>query len=160
MVRPMVHSRKHYVQQAIAEVGAGAVVTTGIAVAVETPTAVNHIQEGSSVKAVYVERWMRGGTSSLLASGQSIVYKKMSDSTNPSATDLAALGDWDNKKNILYTTMGLFNTEADSAIAIIRQWIKIPKSKQRFGLGDSLNISSFAAVASDFCGFQTYKEYT
>ncbi len=160
MVRPMVHSKKHYVQQSIAEVGAGTVVTTGIAVAVETPTALNHVKEGSSIKAVYIERWMRGGTSSLLASGQTIVYKKMSDSSNPSASDMAALGDWDNKKNILYTTMGLFNTEADSAIAIIRQWVKIPKSKQRFGLGDSLNIASFAPVATDFCGFQTYKEYT
>ncbi len=162
MVRPMVHSTKHIVQQSIAEVAAGAVGTAGIAtaVAVGTKSSANHVEEGSSVKAIYIERWIRTGTSSLLGNGVTIVYKKMSDSSNPSATDMAALHDWDNKKNILYTTQGLFNSETESATVVLRNWIKIPKGKQRMGLGDSINISTFASgVALDICGMQIYKEY-
>jgi len=44
----------------------------------------------------------------------------------------------------------------------MRGWYKIPKTKQRFGLGDRLvlQIASQGTDALDFCGFATYKEYT
>jgi len=159
MVRPMVHSRKHYVQNSLSTVTAAGVDHIGFAVAVETPTAVNHVQEGSSVKAIYIEQWIRAGDT-VGSSGQMIIYKKSSDASNPSTTEMAALGDWDNKKNIFYTTMGLFNDQDADAIALFKGWIKIPKSKQRMGLGDTINMSIFApTIDCHLCGFATYKEY-
>ncbi len=162
MVRPMVHSTKHYVQQSIATVAGGAVVNVTLVAAVATPDkdAVFEVEEGSSIKAIYIEFWQRS-SSTTPSSGQMILSKRISDATQPSAADMAALGSWDNKKNILYTTMGLFNDQDADAIPLIRQWIKIPKSKQRFGLGDALDLSFFAAVVdTQICGFATYKEYT
>jgi len=39
-------------------------------------------------------------------------------------------------------------------------WIKIPKSKQRMGLGDRIVVQTFAqALDMIDCGFETYKEY-
>ncbi len=77
--------------------------------------------------------------------------------------ELAALGGADNKKNILYCTQGLASNDGiANPIPIIRQWFKIPKTKQRFGLGDTLQLQIFAQGAADLdiCGFATYKEYT
>ncbi len=162
MVRPIVHSVKHYVQQSLETVVGGNVVTELIvsAVSVDQVNTVNEVQEGSIIKAVYVELWVRAG-STTPSSGQMVIYKRVSDATAPNATDMAALGDWNNKKNIFYTTMGLFNDQDADAIAIFKGWIKIPKSKQRFGLGDKLEMSIFTpTIDLHICGFYTYKEYT
>ncbi len=159
MVRPIVHSIKHYVQFSLSTVVGGTPTTKGIATGVESPSIVSHVMEGSVVKAVYLEVWLRAG-STTPSSGQMIVYKKQSDSSNPTATDMAALGDWDNKKNILYTTMGLFNDQDADAIPAFKGWIKIPRGKQRFGLGDTLNFTVFTpTIDLHLCGFSTYKEY-
>ncbi len=162
MVRPMVHSIKHYVQFSIRTVTGGAVLTESLAagVARDAVNLVNEVQEGSTVKAIYLELWVRAG-STTPSSGQLIVYKKQTDATNPSVADMAALGDWDNKRNIFYTTMGLFNDQDADAIALFKGWIKIPKGKQRFTIGDDLNFSIFAAtIDAQICGFCTYKEYS
>ncbi len=162
MVRPMVHSIKHYVQYSIGTDTGGTVTSKAIAsgVAPENVDLVSDVLEGNSIKAVYLELWLRAG-STTPASGQLIVYKKNSDASNPTTTEMAALGDWDNKKNILYTTMGLFNDQDADAIAAFKGWIKIPKGKQRFGLGDALNWSLFSpTIDLQFCGFATYKEYS
>ncbi len=162
MVRPMVHSIKHYVQFSIATVTGGSVATSAIAtgVARDSVNLVNEVQEGSTVKAVYFELWVRAG-STTPSSGQMIVYKKQSDTSNPTSTEMAALGDWDNKRNILYTTMGLFNDQDADATIAFKGWIKIPKGKQRFTIGDDLNFSIFTpTIDLQICGFATYKEYS
>ncbi len=162
MVRPMVHSHKHYVQFSISTVTGGAADTLNIAksVAVQSKDAVDEVEEGSSIKAVYVELWARAG-STTGASGQMIIYKLQADSTAPATTDMAALGTWDNKRNIFYTTMGLFNDQDADAIALFKGWIKIPKGKQRMALGDELKITVFSpTIDLQICGFSTYKEYS
>ncbi len=162
MVRPVIHSVKHYVQTSIATVTGGAVLNTILvtAVAVQDVNAVNEVQEGSVIKAIYLEYWLRAG-STTPSSGQAIIFKEGSDTTPPTATEMAALGSWDNKKNIFYTTMGLFNDQDADAINIYKGWLKIPKGKQRFGLGDSLRLSIFTpTIDLQVCGFCTYKEYT
>ncbi len=162
MVRPMVHSVKHYVQFSLATVTAGTVLNVAIAtgVAIDDVNIVSEVKEGSSIKAIYFELWIRS-SSTTPSSGQLIVYKKQSDSGNPTAVNMAALGDWDNKRNIFYTTMGLFNDQDADAIALFKGWIKIPKGKQRFTIGDDLNFSIFApTIDSQICGFATYKEYS
>jgi len=79
-----------------------------------------------------------------------------------SFAEIAALGTSLNKRNIFYTTQGLMNTSAGSATNIIRGWINIPKSKQRFANRDKLvlAISAAASIDIDHCGFATYKEYS
>ncbi len=162
MVRPMVHSTKHYVQQSIATVMGGAVVNIAFAtaVAVGDKNLVSEVEEGSTVKAIYCEFWIRAG-STTPSSGQLIIYKRPAGVVSATATEMAALGDFDNKKNIFYTTMGLYNDQDADAIAAIRMWIKIPKGKQRMGLGDTIGLSIFTpTIDLQICGFVTYKEYT
>ncbi len=163
MVKPVLHSVKHYVQWSIFTVLGSAIQAQSIvdavpALSVNDP---DEVSEGEVVKAVYLELWARTSEVSP-GSGQLIVYKIESDSANPTIADMAALHDWDNKKNILYTTQGLFNDQDADAIALHKGWIKIPKGKQRFGLGDRLQYSFSAAGAIDvvLCGFSTYKSYS
>ncbi len=162
MVRAMVHSEKHIVQKSVATVLAGAVGTVDIieGVAVVDKNAAHEVEEGSTVKAVYIEFWVRSSEVSP-GSGQAILYKTSADQGTVTAVELAALNDWNNKKNILYTTQGLYNDQDADATLIGRQWFKIPKGKQRFGLGDKLKFTLSAAGAIDLllCGVAIYKEY-
>ncbi len=161
MVRPMVHSTKHYIQQSIGTVVVGTNEDLLFAQGVDTAakTALNHVEEGSSIKAVYIELWIRSAATAA-ASFTFIICKRPSGTNSPSETDLAALGNWDNKKNILFTSQGLVNDVDSSALNLYKGWVKIPKSKQRMGLGDQLSWHLRTVGQSiNFCGFVTYKEY-
>ncbi len=162
MVRPVVHSTKHYVQTSIATVTGGTVlnVIISLAVAVADKNTVNEVEEGCAIKALYCEYWVRAG-STTPSSGQAVIFKATGETGPPNATEMAALGDWTNKRNIFYTTMGLFNDQDADAISIYKGWIKIPKGKQRMALGDSLRLSIFTpTIDLQICGFALYKEYT
>ncbi len=163
MVRPMVHSTKHYVQHSISTILASArnTFTTVQTVAVGAKDLVNEVEEGSSVKACYYEIWLRSGETAG-ASFVATIEKIPGTGGLPSTATMAALGDYANKKNVLYTSQGLLNDQNADALSMIRGWIKIPKTKQRFGLGDRLVLSIFAQGAIDvhMCGFSTYKEYS
>ncbi len=163
MVRPVIHSQKHYVQQSLRSVLASALETTTIisAVDVQNVDSVNEIVTGSIVKAVYVELWLRG---SELSPGSYIValYKNPGGASAFNTTELAALGNAENKKNVLFFSQALINDTDADAIPVMRGWYKIPKSKQRFGLGDRLLLAVFAQGAIDMvaCGFEIYKDYS
>ncbi len=161
MVRPMVHSTKHYVQQSIGTSVPGTLTNTNIVSAVDVAAKdlVSEVEEGSSVKAVYIEMWLRSAATSA-ASFTFIVYKRIQNGAFADATEMAALGDYDNKKNVLFTSQGLLNDVDSTAMSVIRGWIKIPKGKQRMGLGDNITWTLSAIGQSiNFCGFQIYKEY-
>ncbi len=103
--------------------------------------------------------WVRANDA-VAGSFVAVLYKTSGDTTAPTAADMAALHDWDNKKNILFTAQGLTNDKLSDAVPFMRQWYKVPKSKQRFGLGDDLKLTIFAqALDINVCGFMTYKEY-
>ncbi len=160
-MRPPIHSQKHYVQKSLSTVVTVARNAEVICFSVAAPTAVHEIKEGSIVKAVYVELW----TLSSSNNGSEIVtiQKDTNNGTGPTFTQMAALGTYVNKKNIFFTHQGLSpNDGVGNPVPVIRDWIKIPKSKQRFGLGDTLyiNISNPSANTLTYCGFATYKEYT
>ncbi len=77
-----------------------------------------------------------------------------------SFTEQIALHTYNGKANVLYHTQGTTNDQDADAIPFVRQWIKIPKSKQRMALGDALNLAiSAQALDCQICGFATYKEY-
>ncbi len=162
MVKPMVHSTKHYTQFSLATVTAGAVANNVFvdAVAVGNKNLDKEVEEGSSVKAIYVEHWVRSGE---LSPGSYVyaIYKVPGGGSAFTAVQMASLFTADNKKNILFTSQALTNDSNADAINIVRGWVKIPKSKQRMGLGDRIIGSHFAqALDSNICGFATYKEYS
>ncbi len=134
---------------------------TIITLAVETPTSVFHVTEGAIVKAVYWELWAIGES---LDQFFTAIFAKYPGGVNAATiTEMAALGDWDNKKNILYTTQGLTGNDGVSGpYPIYKGWVKIPKGKQRQGLGDQLKwqFASRGSATINICGFATYKEYT
>ncbi len=159
----MVHSTKHYVQTPISQITFGTKENVLIARAVDVAAknVANEVEEGSSIKAVYFEMWLQnqGNLGEFIAT----ITKDPENGTGPTFAEMALLGDYPNKKNILYTTQGLTSNDGISGpVPILRNWIKIPKSKQRFGLGDSLNLSISNVSSNDLnrCGFTTYKEYS
>ncbi len=156
-----IHSIKHYVQKSLSTVLSGAADPILIVNSVN-PSAVNtevEVVEGAIVKAVFVEMWVRAGDTS---PGSTLVtLVKTVDNTIPSFADMINLHDYANKKNVLYHTQGLTNDQDADAIPFVRQWFKIPKGKQRFGLGDALYlVVSAQALDNIICGFFVYKEYT
>ncbi len=159
-MRAIIHSRKHYVQVSLATVLSGAVLDTIIAFPKEVADDANEVEVGATIKAVYVEMWVRAGDTAP-GSVTLDLYKTSSGAVGMSAVEAAALHDYANKKNILYHTQGLSNDQDADAIPFIRQWFKIPKGKQRMGLGDTLRLNIFAqAIDAIVCGFITYKEYS
>jgi len=164
MVRPMVHSTKHYVQTSISSITGGAEgeVVIVSAVAVSDKNTASEVEEGSSIKAVYFEHWLKAGEASNSGSFVLTVAKFPSGLPSFTFTEMASLDNAENKKNIFYTSQGLMNINSGSATNVLKFWIKIPKSKQRFGLGDRLilQISAAASIDLDHCGMTTYKEYS
>ncbi len=163
MVRPQVHSTKHYVQIPFSEVTTGAVenVLLVSGVALLSKNLASEVEEGSSVKAIYIEMWLQneGNLGSFIAT----VSKQTEFGTGPTVAEMASLMTYTNKKNVFWTSQGLTSNDGISGpVNILRTWIKIPKSKQRFGLGDILSLSISNVSTSDLnrCGFATYKEYT
>ncbi len=121
----------------------------------------NEVAEGSVVKAIYIELWLQNEGSL----GESIVTvcKDTKDGVGPNFAQLAALFTYNNKKNILFTHQGLTSNDGVSGpVVVLRQWIKIPKGKQRMGLGDRIVLSISNTSANDLvrCGFAIYKEYS
>ncbi len=160
-MRAPIHSVKHYVQTTLTTVlsGANLAIILARAEPIDVVNSSNEVVEGSVLKAVFVEMWIRAGDTS---PGSTLVtLAKVPDGGSMSFADQTALHDWTNKKNVFYHTQGLTNVNTADAIPFVRQWFKIPKSKQRFGLGDRL-VLGIAAQALDniICGFTTYKAYT
>ncbi len=161
-MRAPIHSNKHYVQTSLSTVMALAVLEISLirAVVPSGVNLVNEVTEGAIVKAIFIEEWLRTGDTAA-GSFVVIVEKVPAGIAAPSAAQMAALATYENKKNILFTSMGTLNDQDSLATPVLRNWLKIPKGKQRFGLGDELRIVIFAQSLDIIrCGFATYKEYT
>ncbi len=162
-MRAPVTSTKHYIQVSLATVTGGANLVTGIAQGVELGNVSAgvpvEVRAGSVIKAVFIEMWMRS-SSATPSTGLMTLFKVSQNGTMTFAEQIA-LHSYDNKKNVLYHTQGLINDNDADAIPFVRQWFKIPKGKQRMGLGDkiSFSIAAQAPVDCQICGFMTYKEY-
>lgn len=119
------------------------------------------VVEGSVVKAVFVERWLLGAIAANHTSFVIICEKAAGGQPNITFTQMAALNAYPNKKNILWTSQGLLGDNQTNAVPIIRDWVRIPKGKQRFGLNDQFRISIAAIGADDLfgCGVTIFKSY-
>ncbi len=160
-----INTVKHYVGQPRAILALGTALTLEIADVVAAPVNTNRekVSEGSLIKSVHYEYWIVGdGVGGETTQFVMTIEKSPSGTINPTFADMLNLGGYDNKKNILYTTQGIINTSqgGSNAVPIIRDWLLIPKGKQRFGIKDRLLIT-FASVETplQLCGISTYKEW-
>ncbi len=164
-MKPIIKSKKHIFQISQATVGQALVVDTILVQAVEsTSTTPQQVEEGAIVKNCYVEFWVSQDSASVVGSYTIILYKNPGGTNTALTGNLAALHDYSNKKNILFTAQGLLTPNDGGQVPVLRGWYKIPKGKQRFGLDDRLSVSIRNNNATDidinFCGLAIYKEYT
>ncbi len=160
-----IKSKKHIFQISQGTVGQALVSNQTFADAQEgTSTTPAGIEEGAVVKACYVEFWVSQDSASVVGSYTVILSKIPGNGVLPTTTNLAALHDYNNKKNILFTAQGLLTPNDGGQIPVLRNWYKIPKGKQRFGLNDRLILTirnnNVTAIDINFCGLAIYKEYT
>ncbi len=164
-MRAPVVSRKHIVQHTQFVVTSATVTTfdDAHAVSIQNVNANFEVVEGSVIKAIYVEMWLTSNTGVEPAGSLvMIVEKAQSGASDPTITNMTTLDNYTNKKNVLYTTQGLVGSNTANPIPFLRQWIKIPKGKQRFGLQDKIRVSIAAIGSEDVngCGLVIYKSYT
>ena len=158
-------SVKHYVQQTQTAATAGSTATLIIAQGKNSADVSNanpqDVVEGSVIKAVFVEYWMLSNEMADAHSAfQFAIIKLTGADIGPSFAEINALHGYENKKNVFLFSQGLIAGDKANPVPVVRQWIKIPKGKQRIGLRDRLAIT-FGGLTGDviICGFSTYKEY-
>ncbi len=162
-MRSPINSRKHIFQISQATVAQNALVVTQLAIGVEgSGTAPQHVIDGASLKACYIEFWVSQDSASVVGS-YTVIIEKNPGQTAITFAQMGALHDYSNKKNILFTGQGLLTPNDGGQVPVVRGWYKIPKGKQRFGLGDILSITirnnNVTAIDINFCGVAIYKEY-
>ncbi len=164
-MRPVIHTKKHLFQISQSTVAQAIAVNINFINTIEgASSAPDLIEEGALVKACYVELWLSQDSASTVGSYTIILYKDPGG-TNPALTaDMEALHDYNNKKNILFTGQGLLTPNDGGQVPVLRGWYKIPKGKQRFGLGDRMRITlrnnNLTALDINFCGVIIFKEQT
>jgi len=159
LVRPTINSEKHIVQIGFNQAAIAAVSTTGLISSNRNPSNSRHVRIGAVVKAIYVELWFLG-EGNAVGTSIAMIEKLIGDGPAPTTPDMLALHDYANKKNMLWTHQGLTSETNANAVPVIRGWLKIPKGKQRFGQGDSLELNLQAQVIDfNFCGLAIFKEY-
>ncbi len=162
MVRPTINSEKHIVPEVFNAVGEGTIRNTLLVHAQDVSAmtgAVQDVTTGTIIKAVWIELWMIASAQNLGSITVS-VEKQVGESVAMTFAQSAQMNDYSNKKNIFYITQGIIPEQNGNPIPFIRQWIKIPKGKQRFGLNDKLRVNVAANVeAVSMCGMYIFKAY-
>ncbi len=162
-VLPPITTNKHFVPHPQSTITSGTILNKTVVSGVVAPAVANafDVMQGSVVKAVYVEMWLFSIGVNIETSFNLTVEKVPASAVQMTFGQSLALGSYLNKKNILYTTQGLVGSRGSgSPVPVIRAWVKIPKGKQRFGLGDKLliNINS-VGQSLQICGMIIFKEY-
>ncbi len=159
-----INTVKHYVGQPRVSLGLGLSQSLEIADVVPAPVSNDRekVAAGSVIKSIHFEYWIVGnGASGTTSQFVFTIEKVPSGVSDPTFADLLNLGGYDNKKNVLFSSQGIIASAAGGqSVPIVRDWILIPKGKQRMGHKDRIVIS-FATVEQPlaFCGISTYKEY-
>ncbi len=140
----------------------GAIRNVDIVVASQNPTRnVNtECAVGGVVKAVFVELWILG-TDQTISSTVVSLEKIPSDGNMQTFAQSIDLHNYPNKNNIFKMSQGLVGDNSANPTPFFREWIAIPKGKQRMSLGDKIQLNISAITDDvDFCGLTIYKEYT
>ncbi len=162
-MRPPIVSEKKIVQVSLANVAGNTLLSTTFCEGVQVGNVnlVSEVPTGSVVKRVYIEMWIRSEDTTA-TTGIVTLEKRIGSMATMTTTESAALGNYDNKKNVLQTFMGLVGDQDQYATPALKGWYNIPKGKQRIGLADKLviNVHSNTTVGMNICGFVIYKNYT
>ncbi len=159
-----INSVKHIIQQSTVGIASGSRVNVVVVDAVAkgtVRTSTFQVDEGAIVKAVYVEAWLKSEASAGNDLQQNMYFEKVPANTAVmSFTQTQNVQSYENKKNIFFSSQGVLGDLTTQAVPVLRQWIAIPKGKQRMGLSDRLilTVSSIGAVLN-LCGLFIYKEY-
>ncbi len=157
-----IHSIKHYVNLENVVTSDAAATNRQLIQGVKTKVNSGDVDEGSVVKAIYIEMWFKGnavaGTEDKF---QLVIEKVIADQVPITFTQMNTLDSYPNKKNVFFYSQGVTGDLTTSSIPVVRGWFKIPKGKQRFGLDDELFVStSTTGATANTCGFATFKEYS
>ena len=154
-----INSNKHIRQIPVDATMGGTIANIPIAIAAAVPTGNDvDVREGAEIKAVFCELWVMANAQNI-GSITLTIEKLVAGQTPMTFVQSAQLDAYPNKKNIFYTTQGLTGENDTNPIPFIRMWVKIPKGKQRFGLGDSLYANLSANLEdAQHCGVFVYKE--
>ncbi len=154
-----IHSIKHYVHRTslsvVSGTNANVILVDAIAKGAARSNAFD-VEEGAVVKAVYIELWLSG-----LLDNQAtwVLCKRPANVAAPTVAEMANLGSYANKKNILLAGQGM-PPSGGNQLAMFKGWYAIPKGKQRFGLEDILTVTVNSTGGDiQICGLVTYKEY-
>ncbi len=160
MVRAVINSAKRVAQYPLATVTGNMFAANTIAVVRQSPdlSVATQVAVGTVIKAVYVELWINAGGMNI-GSVVTTVEKSIAESVMTFG-DSTNINGYVNKKNIFEIHQGSTAEQNANPVPFFRGWIKIPKGKQRFGLGDSL-LLNISALADDvqFCGVAIFKAY-
>ncbi len=165
MVAP-INSIKHYVQRANLARTTGQilnqVLVDAVTVATEGANAFD-VVEGAVVKAIHMDYWVHSdGATGTSTQFNAILEKVQNGVVGATASQMLNLGAYPNKRNILWSFQGNMGAAVDGqgVIPFIQGWFKIPRGKQRFGLGDQLLLSLVSTGQTiEVCGQSVYKEY-
>ncbi len=161
-----INTNKHYVHRTNQGVGTGTISVHDVVSSVVAPAAASaeQVRQGAIVKAIHLEYWLwNAGATTVDSQFNFIVLKLPSGNVDPTAAQLNNLGSYENKKNIFFSSQGVLGPGIDGqgALPVIRDWMLVPKGKQRMGLGDKIVVAFTPSGATmQFCGIITYKEYT
>ncbi len=159
-----INSIKHLINRSTIAIATGVLRNDIVADAVVAPAAAanTNVIQGCMIKAAYIEMWYVGaGTTGNIAAFTLTIEKLTGGQPLMTFTNSQNLSSYLNKKNILYTTQAINSSKIDGAnpVPMIRGWIKIPKGKQRFGLGDRLVVNTASVGPGEVCGMFIFKEY-
>ncbi len=162
-MKAIINSVKHIVQESLKLIQEQTLAVTLLARTVDVePTSPTHVVVGSVIKAIYCEFWLLGESAQPCTATWSI-EKVPNWTVNMTQTQAQDMHSYDNKRNILKIGQGIIGDSNSNPIPIIREWIKIPKGKQRFAQGDRLNLNVSCIGETDngleICGFAVFKEY-
>ncbi len=162
-MKATINSRKHIVQRTqlvIEEQTSGS--WSLVKPVVDQPNVPTEVVIGAGVKAIWIEYWLLG-ESSQPCFATWIGEKLPASAVAATQAEMQALDTYGNKNNILKMGQGIIGDSNSNPIPIMREWLAIPKGKQRFAIGDELrfNISCIGAADNglEVCGFALFKEY-
>ncbi len=114
---------------------------------------------GAVVKAINIEMWVMAAAAATGAT--TLIVEKLNQNSSPANfSQMSALNAYANKANILWSSQGIIAEEGANPTPFIREWLAIPKGKQRFAQGDSLYLVIQAPTGSiSTCGRSVFKSY-
>ncbi len=162
-MKAIINSVKHIVQQSLTVVQEQSILGISLAEsqAIE-PVNPDDVVVGAVIKAVFCEYWLVGEAAQVATATWAL--EKVSNDAAPMTHGFSQSMDiYPNKRNILKMGQGVIGDNNSNPIPIIREWVKIPKGKQRFAQGDTLFFDISCVGEADngieVCGFSLYKEY-